>query len=82
MAIVKTKTYNFDTLLLREAGKATSPVAVGPLIRLAKEAGSRGTARELEAIQKRLGRTEQSSGGDNYGYPDDYRPLGGWSIEN
>lgn len=78
--IAAAKTKNFDVMLLEQACAAMSPDAITPLIRMAKEMGAKGTVRQLKAIQQRI--SSQSSKESNRGLPDDYKPLGGWSIKN
>ncbi|NIQ88790.1 MAG: hypothetical protein GWN93_06780 [Deltaproteobacteria bacterium] len=52
--IVETKTYDFDQMLKDQAAQATHPAAIVPLIKMARKAGSRGTARALQRVQRRL----------------------------
>ncbi len=54
--IVETKTYDFDQMLKDQAAQATHPEAITSLIALARQAGSRGTARALQRVQRRLER--------------------------
>lgn len=54
--IVETKTYDFDQMLKDQAAAATHPAAIAPLIALARQAGSRGTARALQKVEKALTR--------------------------
>jgi len=58
--IVETKTHDFDQMLKDQAAAATHPAALAPLIALARQAGSRGTARALQKVQKAL--TKQLAG--------------------
>jgi len=52
--IVKTKTFNFDQMLLQQAQEAAHPAAIAPLIRMAKQAGAKNTAKALQQIERRL----------------------------
>ena len=52
--VVETKTYDFNQMLRDQAKAATHPAAIAPLIALAQQAGSNGTARALQRVEKAL----------------------------
>ena len=52
--IVETRTFDFDKMLRDQARAATHPAAIAPLIALARQASSHGTARALQRVEKAL----------------------------